>query len=74
MDYSFADKSSEQIIRDLEAGLPQCGIGGGAYEIAGAALQAAVARENRRWAVVSAVAVSVSVVLSVVALVVSILR
>jgi hypothetical protein len=48
MDYSVTGKSADAIIRDLEANLPQGLIGAGAYEIAGAALQAAVARESKR--------------------------
>jgi hypothetical protein len=48
MTYSFVGKSADEIIRDLEANAPQGQIGAGAYEIAAAALQAAVARENRR--------------------------
>jgi hypothetical protein len=46
--YSFVGKSADEIIKDLEANTPQGDIGAGAYEIAAAALQAAVARENRR--------------------------
>jgi hypothetical protein len=48
MAYSFVGKSADQIIKDLEANMPQGEIGGGAYEIAAAAIQAPVARENRR--------------------------
>jgi hypothetical protein len=48
MTYSFVGKSADEIIRDLERNAPQGEIGGGAFEIAAAAVQAAVARENRR--------------------------
>jgi hypothetical protein len=46
--YSFAGKSADQIIEDLERNAIQSEIGGGAFEIAVAAIQAVVARENRR--------------------------
>lgn len=48
MIYSFEGKSAAEIIRDLEMNSVQSEIGGGAFEIAVAAIQAAVARENRQ--------------------------
>lgn len=48
MSYSFEGKSADQIIRDLETNEIPSEIGGGAFEITAAAIQAAVARENRR--------------------------
>lgn len=72
MAYSFADKSADQIIRDLERNAVQSEIGGGAFEIAAAAIQAAVARENRRLqlrlTVVSLCVSAGSLVLALVAL------
>jgi hypothetical protein len=69
--YSFKGKSADEIIEDLEANAPQSEIGGGAFEIAAAAIQAAVARENRRLQFKLTVAASalsaVSIVLAVVA-------
>jgi hypothetical protein len=71
--YSFTDKSADQIIEDLETSRVQGEIGAGAYEIAAAAIQAAVARENRklqlRLTVVALSLSSISVVVAVLALV-----
>jgi hypothetical protein len=72
MTYSFVDKSADQIIRDLEANRPQSEVGGGAVEIAAAAIQAAVARENRRLQIrltVGSLCLSaISIVIAIVAL------
>lgn len=72
MAYSFAGKSADEIIRDLERSELQSEIGGGAYEIAAAAIQAAVARENRRLQIkltgLSLGLSAVSIVLAVVAI------
>lgn len=74
MSYSFAGKSADQIIQDLEADRVQSDIGGGAFEIAAAAIQAAVARENRRLQIrLTAVSLCLSVV-SVVVAVIALLR
>ena len=67
--YSFEDKSSGEIVRDLEAGLPQGLVGAGAYERAAAALQAAVARENRRWAIGSFVVSVCALIVAIIALI-----
>jgi hypothetical protein len=72
MGYSFRGRSADQIIEDLERNAVQSEIGGGAYEIAAAAIQAAVARENRRLQVrltIVSVGLSVaSIVIAVIAL------
>lgn len=73
MSYSFEGKSADQIIKALERNEVQSEIGGGAFEIAAAAIQAAVARENRRLQVrltgLSLCLSVVSVVVAVIALI-----
>ena len=69
MSYSFTGKSADQIIQDLEANRVQSEIGGGAFEIAAAAIQAAVARESRRLQILLGV---VALVISAASLVVAI--
>jgi hypothetical protein len=71
--YSFQGKSADEIIEDLETNRLQGEIGAGAYEIAAAAIQAAVARENRRLqfklTIMALSLSSISVVVAVLALV-----
>ena len=73
MSYSFVNKSADEIIRDLESNQLQTEIGGGAFEIAAAAIQAAVAREARqlqiRLSTLSLCLSAVSIVIAVIALV-----
>jgi hypothetical protein len=73
MDYSFKGRSADEIIEDLETNRLQGEIGAGAYEIAAAAIQAAVARENRklqlRLTIMALSLSSISVVVAVLALV-----
>lgn len=73
MSYSFEGKSADEIIRDLEANRVQSEIGGGAFEVAAAAIQAAVARENRQLQIrltgLSLALSIISIVVAVVALV-----
>lgn len=70
MSYSFRNKSADQIIEDLERNAVQSEIGGGAFEIAAAAIQAAVARENRRLQVrLTGLSLALSVVSITIALV-----
>jgi hypothetical protein len=70
MSYSFVDKSADEILRDLEANAPQSEIGGGAFEIAAAAIQAAVARENRHLQIkLTALSLSLSAISIVIAIV-----
>lgn len=72
--YSFEGKSADEIIKDLEANRVQSEIGGGAFEIAAAAIQAAVARENRRLQVkLTALSLCLSVI-SVVLATIALLR
>lgn len=68
MSYSFQGKKADEMIRDLEAGHPQAALGGSAYEIAGAALQAAVAQESRRLVMVSVAVSASSLAVAIVAL------
>ena len=62
-----------RFIRDLEANRPQSEIGGGAFEIAAAGIQAPVARENRqlqiRLTALSLCLSAVSIVIAIVAIV-----
>ena len=73
MSYSFEGKPAEQILRDLEKNNIQgAQFGGNACEIAAAAMQAAIARENRRLqfrlTVVSLCLSVASIVVAVIAL------
>ena len=69
MDYSFVDKSADQIIEDLAANRID---GQNVFEITAAAIQAAVARENRRLQIrltaLSLCLSAVSIVIAIVAL------
>lgn len=68
-EYSVKGKSVDQLVADLERGDPQGTIGGGAYELIQAALQAASTKAQVRWSRVAALAACASVVVAIAALV-----